>query len=107
MDVIKTVAEMKDARCRLTEPVGFVPTMGFLHKGHLSLVRRARADNASVVTSIFVNPTQFGPHEDFQSYPRDTPRDLAMLEREGADAVFMPEPREMYPEGFDTWVSVD
>ena len=107
MEIIKNVAEMKEARCHLAEPVGFVPTMGFLHEGHLSLVRRARADNASVAASIFVNPTQFGQHEDFQSYPRDTPRDLAMLEREGADAVFMPEPRDMYPEGFDTWISVD
>jgi pantoate--beta-alanine ligase len=88
-------------------PVGFVPTMGFLHEGHLSLVRRAKADNASVVVSILVNPTQFGPAEDLERYPRDIPRDLALLEKEGVGAVFMPEPADMYPAGFDTWVEVE
>ncbi len=107
MEIIKTVAAMKEARCRLPEPVGLVPTMGFLHEGHLSLVRAARAESASMVVSIFVNPTQFGPGEDFASYPRDTPRDLALLEKEGAACVFMPEPPDMYPEGHDTWVTVE
>jgi len=106
MDVIKTVSAMHSARTRLKEPVGFVPTMGFLHEGHLSLVRRARAENASVVVSIFVNPTQFSPSEDLARYPRDLPRDLALLTGEEADIVFVPEANEMYPAGFAAQVSV-
>jgi pantoate--beta-alanine ligase len=80
--------------------------MGYLHEGHLSLARHARADNDHVVASIFVNPTQFGPKEDYQRYPRDTERDLRLLEAEGTDVVFMPSAEEMYPAGFDTWVEV-
>ncbi len=106
MDVIKTVSAMRTARARLKEPVGFVPTMGFLHEGHLSLMRRARAENASVVASIFVNPTQFGPSEDLERYPRDLKRDLALLTDEGVDVVFAPETAEMYPDSFATWVTV-
>ena len=87
-------------------PIGFVPTMGYLHQGHLELVRRARAENKTVVVSIFVNPTQFAPQEDLASYPRNPERDLALLEKEGADVVFMPDTEEMYPEGFDSWVEV-
>ncbi len=106
MSVIATVAEMQTWRDHATGTVGLVPTMGFLHEGHLSLVRRARADCRHVVVSIFVNPTQFGPNEDLDRYPRDTDRDLRLLEAEGADAVFLPSVHEIYPPGFDDWVEV-
>ena len=95
------------ARRALAGPVGFVPSMGFLHAGHISLVQRARAECASVAVSIFVNPTQFGPKEDLAKYPRDLPRDLALLESAGAELVWTPTPESMYPPGFQTWVEVD
>jgi pantoate--beta-alanine ligase len=104
MKVIETIAEMKKARQKLGEPVGFVPTMGYLHEGHIALVRRAKEENESAVVSIFVNPTQFGPKEDFKSYPRDMERDLKML-KPLTDIVFMPSDKEMYPENYDTWVT--
>jgi len=94
-------------RQNLKEPVGFVPTMGYLHEGHMSLVKKARAENRTVIASIYVNPTQFGPNEDLAKYPRNLERDLAMLDKEGTDAVFFPEDKDMYPAGYDTWVTVD
>jgi pantoate--beta-alanine ligase len=107
VEVIRTVADLRRWRAAAAEPVGLVPTMGYLHEGHLSLVRASRQECATTVVSIFVNPTQFGPSEDLSRYPRDEARDLALLEAEGVDAVFAPDAAEMYPEGFTTAVIVE
>jgi pantoate--beta-alanine ligase len=105
MQVIKTIAEMRQARKETKKMLGFVPTMGYLHEGHIALVRQAKAENKLVAVSIYINPTQFGPKEDFKSYPRDTERDLVML-KPITDIVFMPSDEEMYPTDYDTWVDV-
>ena len=107
MTVVTTLAELRAVRQALPGPLGLVPTMGFLHAGHISLARRARSECQSVAASIFVNPTQFGPTEDLARYPRDLPHDLALLESAGVDLVWTPSPAEMYPQGFQTWVQVD
>jgi len=107
MLVITNPAEMYELslEARLEgRTVGFVPTMGYLHEGHLGLVRRAREDSDIVVISIFVNPTQFGPSEDLQKYPRDFERDRALAEKEGVDVIFYPSVEDMYPENFTTIV---
>jgi len=106
MKTVTTVEQLKTEIKSLSGPIGFVPTMGYLHDGHMTLVRHARTENLSIIVSIFVNPTQFGPQEDFASYPRDTERDLAMLKKEGVNLVFMPEADEMYPQGFNSWIEV-
>ncbi|OGO09003.1 MAG: pantoate--beta-alanine ligase [Chloroflexi bacterium RBG_13_66_10] len=107
MKVVTSLPELRAARASLRNPLGLVPTMGFLHEGHLSLVRRARAECASVGVSIFVNPAQFGTQEDLGAYPRDLDRDLAMLRSEQVDLVWTPEVAEVYPPGFQTYVSVE
>lgn len=107
MQRVTTLLELRSARAQLPEPVGLVPTMGYLHEGHLSLARAARAECASVVASIFVNPTQFGPDEDLSTYPRDLARDLHALEAEDVDLVWIPTPDIMYPPDFQTWITVE
>lgn len=107
MIVVEDLEGLREARAALLQPVGLVPTMGFLHEGHLSLVRRARQECASVVVSIYVNPTQFGPSEDFSRYPRSLERDLELLRTENADIVWTPSDMTMYPAGYQTFVMVE
>ena len=106
MQVIETVSDFRAVERSCPRPLGLVPTMGYLHEGHLSLVRRARADNATAAASIFVNPTQFSENEDLSTYPRDMEGDLEKLRREGVDLVFAPSASEVYPPGFGTGIDV-
>ncbi|MEI8079156.1 MAG: pantoate--beta-alanine ligase [bacterium] len=108
MMIVRSIAEMQAAALawrRAGQRIGLVPTMGYLHGGHLSLVELARCECDVVVVSIFVNPTQFGPQEDLAKYPRDFERDVACCREAGVDAIFVPEPGDMYAADFSTWVT--
>src|SRR5262245_42977154 len=110
MEIIRTVSWMKEAARQARAEnhiVGFVPTMGALHEGHLSLLRRAKAECSKVFASIFLNPTQFGPNEDWSKYPQTFESDVAKLEAAGVDVLFAPDAKEMYPPGFTTYVTVE
>lgn len=107
MKIVKTLEELHAARGSLSGPLGLVPTMGYLHQGHLSLAQAARSECASVAASIFVNPSQFGPNEDLASYPRNLEHDLELLEQTGVDLVWTPTAEEMYPPGYQTWITVE
>jgi pantoate--beta-alanine ligase len=110
MKIIKTIKQLRQAiaiQKKRGRRIGFVPTMGALHEGHLSLIRLAKKNSDFVVVSIFVNPTQFGPKEDFKKYPRDLKKDAALCQTAGADLIFSPFTEEIYPKGFSTYVNVE
>jgi pantoate--beta-alanine ligase len=107
MEHLPTIESLRAWRSQQTGPVGFMPTLGAMHEGHASLIRRSVADNDTTIVSVFVNPTQFGPGEDLHKYPRTLESDLALCEREGVSAVFTPNSSLMYPPGYTTWVTVE
>jgi pantoate--beta-alanine ligase len=108
MKIIKSVEEMAAERSGWVDgPVGIVPTMGFLHEGHLALVEKCRADCQTCVVTIFLNPTQFGPKEDLDRYPRDIERDIGLLKERSVDVLFRPQAADMYPDDFETYVAVE
>jgi pantoate--beta-alanine ligase len=110
MRVIDTVIDMKaviKVQKQAGKSIGLVPTMGYLHQGHMSLVKHSTEENDFTVISIFVNPTQFGPNEDYQNYPRDIEKDMVLAEQAGVDIIFAPSVKEMYPQGYKTFVNVE
>ena len=107
MITVETFDALQEALLRLKRPLGFVPTMGYLHEGHLSLVKRAKQDCENVVASIFANPAQFAPDEDLDNYPRDIDRDLGLLTGIGTNLVWIPSVKNMYPDDFQTWINVE
>lgn len=109
-EVVRGIEEMKAISEKFRSDgaiIGFVPTMGYFHEGHLSLMRRAKSECERVVVSLFVNPIQFGPQEDYERYPRDEERDARLAEKEGVDILFIPSVEAMYPEGYATYVEVE